>query len=137
MPNEVTESAVLTVTVAGLDVSLTGTPEESVTWSSKVQAPTVDSGPVEVLGVLLVVQENELPRLLNLIAPGASWSHWQVYGGVPPLNGTAERIELWPASTVEGATLTIGSVMGGLTVSSEVDDWPVAGGVELSVTTAQ
>lgn len=53
---------VLTVTVTGLEVTLTGDPELSVTCSSKDQAPVADSIPVEEdIGE---TQDEELPRLV-------------------------------------------------------------------------
>jgi hypothetical protein len=48
------ESVTATRTVTAFDT--TGAPVLSVTRSSKLQVPTVDRGPVEVLGVLVVVQ---------------------------------------------------------------------------------
>jgi hypothetical protein len=62
--NEVTESAVLTSILTGVEVTVTGTPELSFTCSSKDQVPTVDRVPTEVEGRLPGMQENELPRLL-------------------------------------------------------------------------
>jgi hypothetical protein len=71
-------SAPFTVTVAVLEVAVTGVPELSVTCNSKDQVPTVVSVPVEVVGRLPAVQANEVPKLLKLVAPGAFCSHWQV-----------------------------------------------------------
>jgi hypothetical protein len=54
----------LTLTVAALEVTVTGVPELSVTWSSNDQAPVVDKAPVDVDGVSPALQENEVPRSL-------------------------------------------------------------------------
>jgi hypothetical protein len=80
--------------------------------------------------VLLVVQENELPRLLNLVAPGASCNHWQVYGDVPPMvaGKTADRADDCPESTGVGAAVTVMYFTVSadvLTISSEVDEGAV------------
>ncbi len=55
---------VLTVTVTTLEVTVTGVPELSVTWSSNDQVPVVDRVPVELVGLSPALQEEELPRLL-------------------------------------------------------------------------
>jgi L-asparaginase/Glu-tRNA(Gln) amidotransferase subunit D len=58
-----TTSSVFTVTVTELEVD--GVPVVSVTCSSNAQTPVVDRTPVEVLGVLVVLQPdvNDEPRL--------------------------------------------------------------------------
>ena len=71
-----TVSVALMVTVTIVDVTVTGVPELSVTWSSNVHVPVVVSAPVDM-------DEGEVhaaavPRLLNVVAPGAFCSHWQV-----------------------------------------------------------
>jgi len=71
-----TVRAALTVTVTVVEVTLTGVPELSVTCSSNVHAPVVVNAPDEI-------DEGEVhaaavPRLLNVVAPGAFCSHWQV-----------------------------------------------------------
>jgi hypothetical protein len=85
-----TVSAVLTVTVTVVDVTVTGVPELSLTCNSKVHAPVVVNVPDEI-------DEGEVhaaavPRLLNTVAPGALCSHWHVNGEVPPLK-VSERVE--------------------------------------------
>lgn len=72
---EVSVVRVLTTMDALPDVIVTGTPEVSVTSSSNDQVPIVVRAPVEVVGVLLIAQENEVPKLLYPFAPGALWSH--------------------------------------------------------------
>ena len=53
---------VFTVTVTGLEITVTGDPELSVTCSSKDQAPVDDSIPVEVdVGE---IQDEDPPRLV-------------------------------------------------------------------------
>jgi hypothetical protein len=69
-----TVSAVLTVTVTALEVTVVGT--LSVTCNSKDHAPVVVSAPVEMDDG--DVQAAAVPRLLNVVAPGAFCSHWQV-----------------------------------------------------------
>jgi hypothetical protein len=54
----------LTVTATALEVTITGVPALSVTWSSKFQVPVVERTPVDTEGVDEVVQLKELPRLL-------------------------------------------------------------------------
>ena len=56
--------AELTVTVATLEVSGTGTPELSVTRNSNDQVPTVAKVSAEVVGVSPTLQENDPPRAL-------------------------------------------------------------------------
>jgi hypothetical protein len=73
------------VTVTAFEATVLGTVEPSVTWSSNSQTPTAERVPVGMVGREEVVHENELPRGMKLL-PGASTSHWQVYGEVPPLN---------------------------------------------------
>jgi hypothetical protein len=51
--------------------------------------------PVEVDGG--EVQTEEVPRLVKAVAPGASSSHWQAYGEVPPEN-VADNVDCWPLS---------------------------------------
>jgi hypothetical protein len=52
------------------------------------------------------VHDEELPKLLKAVAPGAFSSHWQAYGEVPPVN-VADNVDCWPLSrdddVVEGA----------------------------------
>src|SRR5713101_4520876 len=88
-----TVSAALTVTVTVEEVTLTGVPALSVTLNSKVQVPVVVNAPVEVDAG--DVHAAAVPRLLKVVAPGASWSHWQVNGEVPPEN-VSDSVEDWP-----------------------------------------
>jgi hypothetical protein len=76
--DRVTEGEVLTVTVATLDVTVTGVLELSFTCKSKLQMPSADRVPVETDGREVLVQLKDEPRSLNVLAPGASSSHWQV-----------------------------------------------------------
>ena len=64
-------SAAFTVIVTGLEVVVLEL--LSVTFNSKDHAPTVVRVPVEVIAG--DEQGEELPRLVKLVAPGASWSH--------------------------------------------------------------
>lgn len=66
----------VTLTVTALEVTATGVPALSVTCSSNIQAPVDVRVPVNVDAG--DVQDEVLPRLLKLVAPGASCSHWQV-----------------------------------------------------------
>jgi hypothetical protein len=52
----------LTRTVTAFEVTVCGVPELSVTCNSKCHVPVAVSVPVEMVGRLLVVQLNELPR---------------------------------------------------------------------------
>jgi hypothetical protein len=52
----------LTRTDTAFEVAVCGVPELSVTFSSKCHVPTVVNVPVDIVGRLLVVQLNELPR---------------------------------------------------------------------------
>jgi hypothetical protein len=54
--------AVLTRTVTTFEVTVCGTPELSVTSSSKLHVPAVVNVPVDMVGRLLAVQLNGLPR---------------------------------------------------------------------------
>ena len=56
------ENAELTRTVTTFEVTVCGVPELSVTCNSKCHVPVAVSVPVEMVGRLLVVQLNELPR---------------------------------------------------------------------------
>ena len=69
-------SAVLTVTVTVVEVTVTGVPALSLTCNSKVHTPIVVKAPDEM-------DEGEVhaaavPKLLNTVAPGAFCNHWQV-----------------------------------------------------------
>jgi len=58
------------------------------------------------------VQAAAVPKLLKVVAPGASWSHWHVNGDVPPLN-VSESVEAWPLSIVVGEAVGVPTVSGG------------------------
>ena len=68
-----TVNAAFTVTVTIVDVTATGVPALSVTWSSKVHAPVVVNTPVDVDAG--EVQAAAVPKLLKTVAPGALCSH--------------------------------------------------------------
>lgn len=53
-----------TVTVTGLDATISGGDPLSLTCSSNDQIPVVDTGPVGVAGLSPALQTNEAPRLL-------------------------------------------------------------------------
>jgi hypothetical protein len=55
-------NAEFTMTVTAFEVTVCGVAELSVTLSSKCHVPTVANVPVDIVGRLLVVQLNELPR---------------------------------------------------------------------------
>ena len=54
----------LTVTVTAVEVTITGVPELSVTWSSNDQMPVVDRVPVDTVGVSPALQAKEEPKSL-------------------------------------------------------------------------
>ena len=94
----------LTVTVTALEVLVTGDPALSVTCSSNDQVPVVLRAPVDI--EVGEVQDEELPRLLKLPAPGAFCSQWHVYGETPPVK-VAESDEDCPASIVVGLAVGV------------------------------
>ena len=63
------------------------------------------------------VQADEAPRLLYALAPGAFWSHWHEYGGVPPLN-VAPRVDDCPWSRAGGVAFGVFTTKAGLTVTA-------------------
>ena len=69
-------SAVLTVTVTVVDVTVTGVPALSLTCNSKVHTPVVVNAPDEIEEG--EVQAAAVPRLLNTVAVGDFCSHWHV-----------------------------------------------------------
>jgi hypothetical protein len=89
---------------------------------------------VDVVGSEDVSQLKGLPRSVYELAPGAFWSHWQAYVGVPPPNETVVvRVELWPASTTPGLAPIVGAASAGLTVTVTGAELTVTGVSELSV----
>lgn len=93
------DRAALTITVAGPEVTATGELELSLTCSSNAQDPVVVKVPVDVSTG--EVHDDELPRVVKPLAPGAFSSHLQMYGELPPVNDP-ERLADWPASIAEG-----------------------------------
>lgn len=127
------------MTVATFEVTTLGTDELSVTWSLNSQAPAVFRVPVDTLGREVVVQANELPKLLKLLDPGALNNHWQVYVEVPPLNEVVVfSVVLPPLLTDVETALMTGADNAGLTVTRSADEASVViGEFALSVTMTQ
>lgn len=124
-----------TLIVDAFEVTVDGDPELSVTCSSKDHVPFVASTPVEI--VTGETQDEELPRSLYPLALGPSWSHWHVYGEVPPLK-VAESVDDWPISIVGGVPDTVFTTSAGLTVTVRGDVVRnVTAETALSVTEAQ
>jgi hypothetical protein len=114
------DGTALTVSVTGDETTVKDGLELSVTWSSKLQIPTVVKVPVETEGFEEGVQPvvKELPRSLKLVPVGDSSSHWHVYGEVPPVNDVAvNSLADWPLPIVVGETEIVGGVGTGLTVT--------------------
>jgi hypothetical protein len=126
-----TASAVFTVTVTVVEVTVAGVPALSVTCNSNVQVPVVVNAPVEVEAG--EVHAPAVPRLVNTVAPGAFCSHWQVNGEVPPEN-VSDRVEDCPLSIVAGEAVGVPTVSAALTVTVTVVEVTLTGVPELSVT---
>jgi hypothetical protein len=131
---EIVEAVRAELTVTDTDPEVFVLPAPSVTWSSNFHVLTVVRvGEVEAGEV----QDEEPSRLLKLLAPGASWSHWQVNGAVPPLN-VADRVVDWPESIVIGVAvgaLTVSAALTAIVAPPAVDE--LSGVAALSLTLAQ
>jgi hypothetical protein len=121
----------VTSTVTVVEVTVTGVPALSVTCSSKVQVPRVVNDPVEMdVGEVHAVA---VPRLLNVVVPGAFCIHWHVNGEVPPLN-VSDRVDELPELTDDGDAVGVPRVSVALTVTVTIVEVTVTGVPELSVT---
>lgn len=70
-----------------------------------------------------------------MLAPGAFWSQWHTYVGVPEPNEVGvDRVTLWPALTVRGLADITGGVSVGLTVTETAADETSSEGEPASVT---
>src|SRR5207245_1602517 len=126
-----TVSAAFTVTVRVVDVTVTCVPELSVTCSANVQVPAIASAPDDMDDG--DVHAAAVPRLLNVVGPGAVCSHWQVNGEVPPLN-VSDSVEDCPESMVAGVAVGVATVSPAPTVTVTVAEVTVTGVPALSVT---
>ena len=62
------------------------------------------------------VHTEELPRLVNAMAPGAFSSHWQEYGEVPPVN-IADNVDCWPLSRDDDVAVGAFTLRAGFTTT--------------------
>lgn len=107
----------------------------SDTLSSKDQTPIADKTPVDIDGLSPRAHENELPRLLYELAPGISWSHWQLYPDVPPANDVVVESDAdCPTSSTGGVVEMVGAESAGFTIMVTGLEVLVTGDAALSVT---
>ena len=70
-----------------------------------------------------------------MLEPGAFWSHWHTYAGVPePNEVVVDRVTLWPELIVRGLADITAAVSAGLTVTETAADVTSSGGEPVSVT---
>jgi len=70
-----------------------------------------------------------------VLSPGAFWSHWHEYVGVPAPNEVAvDSAAVWPALIVLGLMDITGTVSAGFAIAETAAEVAISGGEPLSVT---